>query len=163
MTVFYEYLHCSKLKLQSLLCVLTDTTSTEPGGHAVVLMRCDPDCLTFMNSWGEGFADRGFFRVKDESVLNSTKFFDIYWTTNDLKPCEIEAYRTRCIEGLRELSRKFPSIRNLHFRCSKCNEYSMVGEFLGHILEAECPKCHQTFAPTNKEIVQNLGSPINFN
>ncbi len=35
------------------------------GGHAVVLIRCSPAYLLFMNSWGQAWGDGGFFRVKD--------------------------------------------------------------------------------------------------
>jgi hypothetical protein len=57
----------------------------EPGGHAVVLVRCDAVSLTFMNSWGTKWADGGFFSISSESVLNDMKFYDVYWTLNDLK------------------------------------------------------------------------------
>ena len=62
-----------------------------------------------MNSWGQGFADGGFFRVKDQSVLNDTKFYDVYWTRNDLKPSEIEAYKKEGIKRSKELLQTFPA------------------------------------------------------
>ena len=43
-------------------------------GHAVVLIRCHPNCLVFMNSWGQKFADGGFFRVRDGTVLHDMEF-----------------------------------------------------------------------------------------
>ena len=54
-------------------CLYLDGSRTDPGGHAVMLAGCDPNCLTFMKSWGQEFADGGFFRVEDQSVLNETK------------------------------------------------------------------------------------------
>ncbi|CAF5166188.1 unnamed protein product, partial [Rotaria magnacalcarata] len=51
----------------------------EQSGHAVALMKCDPTSLTFINSWGTGFADKGFFRVRDQAALN-LQFYDVYWT-----------------------------------------------------------------------------------
>jgi len=128
----------------------------KPGGHAVVLMRCDPNCLTYMNSWGQNFADGGFFRVKDESVLNGTTFFDVYWTVNDLKPSEIKAYEREGTKRGQELLQAFPSIQDLSAKCPKCNRNSKVAEFTGHMLEANCPKCHRKFKPTNSQIIQSL-------
>ena len=134
----------------------TGGSQTELGGHAVVLIGCDPNCLTFMNSWGQGFADGGFFRVKDQSVLNDTKFYDVYWNLSDLKQSEIEAYERESAKRGKELSQTFPSVQDLSYKCPKCNQNSRVGEFSGHVLEAKCPKCHQKFKPTNKEIMQSL-------
>lgn len=122
----------------------------------MVLIGCDPNCLTFINSWGQEFADGGFFRVKDQSVLNDTKFYDVYWTLNDLKQSEIETYKREGIKRSKELLQKYSSVGDLFYQCPKCNQRSRVGEFLGHILEAECPKCHQKFKPTIKEIMQSL-------
>lgn len=121
-----------------------------------MLIRCDPKCLTFMNSWGQEFADGGFFRVKDQSALNETIFFDIYWTEDDLKPCEKEAYERKCTERAQELSRTFPSIQDLPHECPVCKKISKVGMFSGHVLEAECPECHQKFKPTYENILQSL-------
>ena len=46
----------------------TDSAS-EGGEQAVVLTRYDAESLRLMNSWGEGFADGGFFRVQKADVL----------------------------------------------------------------------------------------------
>ena len=32
--------------------------------------------INLMNSWGQKFADGGFFRVKDANVLNKAKFLN---------------------------------------------------------------------------------------
>ena len=34
----------------------------ENGSHAVVFIQCDDTCLTLLNSWGDGWGDKGFFR-----------------------------------------------------------------------------------------------------
>lgn len=122
----------------------------------MVLISCDPNCLTYMNSWGQDFADGGFFRVKEESVLNDTTFFDVYWTVNDLMPSEIEAYEREGTKRGQELLQTFPSIQDLPYKCPKCSRKSNVGEFSGHMLEAKCPKCHQKFKPTNAQMIQSL-------
>ena len=41
----------------------------DDGGHAVVLHKCDPHSLTFLNSWGKQWGDKGTFSVEDHSVL----------------------------------------------------------------------------------------------
>ena len=45
------------------------------GGHAVVLIRCGPRSLTFLNSWGTEFGEYGFFSVENADVLGVT-FYD---------------------------------------------------------------------------------------
>lgn len=121
-----------------------------------MLRLCTPNCLTFLNSWGKDFADRGYFRVEDKDVLNETQFFDIYWTENDLTDGEKEAYEREGAKKCQELSQAFPSILDLNYACPKCNKESKVGEFSGNILEAECPKCHGRFKPTNKGVLESL-------
>ncbi|KAJ4027617.1 hypothetical protein NW753_014483 [Fusarium oxysporum] len=57
------------------------------GGHAVVLTRCDPQSLTFINSWGSDWGNNGSFSVENARVLEldldnglniPTRFYDIY-------------------------------------------------------------------------------------
>ena len=131
-------------------------TQDDPGGHAVVLTGCAPNHLTFMNSWGQNWADGGFFRVEDKNVLHNMKFYDMYWTEDDLKPSECEAFKREGTERGKELLQQFPSVKELPYKCHKCNRKSKVEEFSGHVLEAQCPKCHQKFKPTNKDILQSL-------
>lgn len=131
-------------------------SDANPGGHAVVLMKCAPNCLTFMNSWGQQFADGGFFNVENQSVLNDTKFYDVYWTEKDLKRSERGAFKREGTKRAEDLLQKFPSIKGLSYECPKCYRKSKVGEFVFHTIEAECSKCHQKFKPTNKEIMENL-------
>jgi hypothetical protein len=130
----------------SILNILFGTS--EGSGHAVVLIKCDPESLWLMNSWGPGFADRGFFRVQNQSVLN-LRFFDIYWTLNDLKHSEIEAFNQTTRNATAKWLEKIPeSVQSLPYQCPKCEQSSPANTFLGHILEAQCPICHQNFKPT---------------
>ena len=52
-------------------------TKNGGAGHAVVLINYDSDRLEFLNSWGQKWADNGFFCVKDEYVLENLKFYDV--------------------------------------------------------------------------------------
>jgi Zn ribbon nucleic-acid-binding protein len=109
-----------------------------------------------MNSWGEKWADGGFFRVRDENILTNTLFYDVYWTQEELLPSEIKAFEKECIKRAKEHLHRFPSIQSILHKCPTCNERSELGQYYGHILEAECPKCHQKFKPTNEELLQSL-------
>ena len=129
----------------------------------MVLIRCDPNCLTFMNSWGTDFANKGFFKVKDQNVLNNTTFFDVYWTEDDLTESEKEAFKREGTKRAQEIQETFPSIQELFYECPICHQISMVGGFTGHILEAKCPKCHKKFKPTNKDILRCLYSQTHEN
>lgn len=117
-------------------------------GHAVVLMKIDPASLTFINSWGPAFADGGFFRVRNQAVLN-LQFYDVYWTVNDLKPSEIQAFQTKSSDVGQKLIRQLPpGIQNLQYECPQCHQRSPVNAYTIRSLEAECPKCHHCFKPT---------------
>ena len=127
-------------------------------GHAVVLVRCSPKCLTFMNSWGKEWGDGGFFRVKNDKVLNDTIFYDIYWTENDLTESEKREYEMKCLETIQQVADELPSIKQLLHECPRCHQISRVGEFSGHALEAKCPRCNQIFQPTTEAVLKSLYS-----
>ncbi|CAF1056645.1 unnamed protein product, partial [Rotaria magnacalcarata] len=76
---------------------------TNEYSHAVVLTKTNTTYLTFMNSWGMSFADNGFFKVRDQSVLNLS-FYDVYWTLEDLKDSEIRGFQSMCTEVEREIT-----------------------------------------------------------
>lgn len=56
------------------------------------MINDNDDKLEFLNSWGTSFADKGFFSIKDENVLDNLKFYDIYWYESDLTQNEIKSY-----------------------------------------------------------------------
>ena len=123
-------------------------TQLKIDGHAVVLVKCEPTVLTFMNSWGKDFADGGFFRVQNQAVLG-LQFYDVYWTVNDLKQSEITAFAIKSNQKGEDILRGLPrSIQNLPYECPKCHQSSPAIQFIGYLLEAECPRCHQRFEPT---------------
>ncbi|CAF0925126.1 unnamed protein product [Adineta steineri] len=128
---------------------------TNKDGHAVVLIKCDPESLTFMNSWGTSFADKGFFKVRNQSVLD-LKFYDVYWTLNDLKSSEIAAYQSKTREIGERIARNLPqSVQTLPYECPKCHQCSPAVEFIGHLWEATCPKCNENFKPTSLGLILN--------
>ena len=109
-----------------------------------------------MNSWGQKFANGGFFSVENEDVLRGMKFYDVYWLETELKQSEKEAYDRECSKKCGELAQTFPSIIDLPFVCPECNHESLIREFSGQALNAECPKCCQSFKPTNKQLIESL-------
>ena len=142
-----------KLMFILFLCV---ESSQIAGGHAVVLIRCHPNCLVFMNSWGQAFGDGGFFRVENEKVLHKMEFFDVYWDEDDLTSSEKVAFEKKGVDEWKEFLKKFKSIQDLPYVCPHCKEESKVDEFTGHHLEAKCPKCLQTFKPDGPGILESL-------
>ena len=126
------------------------------GGHAAVLIRCLPNCLVFMNSWGQRFGDGGFFRVQDERVLHNMEFFDIYWEEEDLTSSEKKAFERKGVDEWKKFLNKFQSIQKLSYACPHCKEESNVEEFTGHHLEAKCPKCLKIFKPDGSGILESL-------
>ena len=63
----------------------------EAGGHAVVLTHICKDYLTFLNSWGNTWADKGYFKVKSADVLGAS-FYDVFWYISDLTNEEINSF-----------------------------------------------------------------------
>ena len=109
-----------------------------------------------MNSWGDNFADGGFFRIKDAKVLHDMKFFDVYWEEKDLTQRERTAFDEEGVHKWQEFLKKYKSIQELPYKCPHCKEESRVDEFTGHHLAAQCPKCSQVFKPTGPGILESL-------
>ncbi|XP_068678903.1 uncharacterized protein [Montipora foliosa] len=133
---------------KSYLDSKTGSTS-DPGGHAVVLTSYDAESLRLMNSWGDDWADSGFFRVQNSDVLG-LEFFDVYWTLNDLSKDEKEAYKKSGAKVAGNLMKSLKGLQEAKYKCPLCPAESKVVEYSGHALNAECPKCRGTFNP-NKE------------
>ena len=128
----------------------------DPGGHAVVLIKCKPNCLIFMNSWGMKWGDGGFFRVKDAQVLPNMKFYNVFWEKHNLLPSEIEAFKQKGTDTAKEISQDLTSVYNLDYECPICKNTSKVKHYLGHLLEAQCSKCHGRFEPDHVGVLQSL-------
>ena len=119
------------------------------GGHAVVLTSYDADSLRLMNSWGDDWADQGFFRVQNSNVLG-LQFFDVFWTLDDLTKKEKKAYEQHGAEVAGKLLKSLKGIQVVKYKCPLCAVESKVVDFTGRLLKAKCPACGGTFN-ANKE------------
>ncbi len=122
-------------------------SSSELEGHAVVLTSFNSKCLTFMNSKGQEWGDKGFFRVQNSEVLQ-LKFFDVYWTLDDLTEGEKEYYRKHAPEVAAKLMKSLKGLQNAEYTCphAECNQTSLVTEFEGTLSKVRCPKCSREFS-----------------
>ena len=131
-----------------------DMTARPPNSplraHAVVSTSFDSDCLRLLNSWGENWADMGFFRVQNADVLG-LKFIDVYWTEEDLTKEEKRCYQEHGSNVVRKLMNSLTSLRQARYKCHKCNEWSPVMEFTGTLSHAKCPKCGDVFSTKNAQ------------
>jgi hypothetical protein len=135
----------------------------DDGGHAVVLSKCDPRSLTFLNSWGHDWGNGGSFSVEDHTVLEldgaseATRvcFYDVYWLEEDLTAAERQAYNVKVDEAL-ACAQQHRSILELEARCPRCCNNAPIAKFTGSIRQAVCPLCHQSFAPEPGHLVQAL-------
>lgn len=153
---FYESNKSGILERTHVLTDVPDHSTQKLEGHAVVLTRCEPNALFFMNSWGVNWADGGFFKIKDESVLRNISFYDVYWIESELKPREINAYEAKKKEAAANFLNGLPSgVKELPYECPKCHVSSRAVDFIGNLIEATCPKCNQRFTPTVVGLVLN--------
>ncbi len=120
------------------------TPGEELGGHAVVLTSFNADCLRFMNSWGMQWGDQGFFRVHNHNVLNAS-YFDVYWTLNDLKRSEKDAYERQGPIIAASLMSRYKGLQMAKYSCPLCKEESLLTEFSGRVTKVRCPKCYREF------------------
>lgn len=127
------------------------------GGHAVVFLEFGDGYLTFLNSWGNEWADNGKFRVKDSSVLNGITYYDIFWIESDLTIGEKEAWKKRKTVELTDLIwnqfRKSPETKIL---CPHCKSTSQAKSFYGNCSRCTCPLCFNSFVPTLEFLSKNL-------
>ncbi|KAF4332936.1 hypothetical protein FBEOM_13254 [Fusarium beomiforme] len=135
------------------------------GGHAVVLTRCDPESLTFINSWGRDWGNNGSFSVQDARVLEleldhgrttPLRFYDIYWLESDLTQGERAAYHCKADKDLQSQAGQHPSILSLEAACPYCTVASPLVSFTGSIRSAVCPRCHRSFTPEPGHLLQAL-------
>ncbi|XP_067024301.1 uncharacterized protein [Acropora muricata] len=124
-------------------------SKSDAGGHAVVLTSYDADSLRLMNSWGDDWADQGFFRVQNSDVLG-LKFVDVFWTLDDLSEKEKKAYEQHGAEVASKLIKSLKGIHVVKYKCPLCTVESKVVDFTGRLLKAKCPACGGTFN-ANKE------------
>jgi len=129
---------------KSHLDIATRQQGTSLRGHAVVLTSFDSECLRLMNSRGSDWADGGFFRVQNAAVLG-LKFYDIFWSEEDLLPSEKEAYSRYGADISAKLMKSLTSLQTATYKCPLCGVESKVSEFRGHLLKAQCPMCGGTF------------------
>ena len=128
-------------------------SESKPRGHAVVLTSYDADSFRLMNSWKDVWADNGFFRVqKSLSHVLGLKFFDVFWTLDDLSEKEKKAYEQHGAEVAGKLLKRLKGLQVVKYKCplKPCAVESKVVDFSGHLLKAKCPACGGTFN-ANKE------------
>ncbi|KAH8687362.1 hypothetical protein BGZ60DRAFT_501544 [Tricladium varicosporioides] len=124
------------------------------GGHAVVMTRCDPRSLTFLNS----------FSIEKPAVLElgnagewaRMRFFDVYWYEGDLKAGERRAYQEKVDKTVRTQAAQYPSLLELEVQCPHCQGNAPIADFTGSIRRAVCPLCRQTFQAEAEHLVRAL-------
>ncbi|KAI6762465.1 hypothetical protein HG530_008445 [Fusarium avenaceum] len=82
------------------------------GGHAVVLVGCSPNSLTFLNSWGSSWGNNGSFSIENHRVLGRDnepmRFYDVYWLESKLTSAEQQAYDDKVDEELHRHANNYP-------------------------------------------------------
>jgi len=121
-------------------------------GHAVVLTSYNSKCLTFMNSWGEKWGAKGFFRVQNAKVLgDQLEFIDVYWELKDLSEVEKEKYQKYGSKLAKRLIGFLEGLEFAEYTCPECEQSSLVTEFEGTLSKVRCPKCSRQFSAYDNE------------
>ncbi len=98
-----------------------------------------------MNSYGEEWADNGFFRVQNADVLgDQLEFFDIYW--DDLADKEKAKYQKYGSKLAQRLIEFLEGLEFAEYMCPLCDQTSLVTEFEGTLSKVRCPKCSREFS-----------------
>ena len=92
--------------------------------------------MKFLNSSGEKFGDKGYFKIEDENVLDHLEFMDIYWEESDLTKEEIEKYNNNYLSFINQVS-KYLSQPNIDIKkelekeiiCPKCKNNLPLNKF----------------------------------
>lgn len=143
----------------------------DDGGHAVVMTRCDPQSLSFLNSWGSQWGNNGSFSIENAHVLDlephgqgpiPVRFYDIYWLESDLTPAERAAYHRKVDNTVKMHAQQHPGLSSLEATCPHCRLPSPLASFTGSIRRAVCPKCQRSFAPEPGHLIQALYAKAGF-
>lgn len=141
------------------------------GGHAVVMTRCDPQSLSFLNSWGSQWGNNGSFSIENAHVLElephdqdtvPVRFYDIYWFESDLTPAERAAYHRRVDNTVQRHAQQHSSVFSLEAMCPHCRFASPLASFTGSIRRAVCPRCQRSFATEPGHLIQALYAKAGF-
>ncbi|VUC21636.1 unnamed protein product [Clonostachys rosea] len=163
-TVFGEHFDNAENRKRTLTSASMAEYRSAPasGGHAVVLTRCEPNSLTFLNSWGKEWGDEGSFGIEDHKVLEldaegaQMSFYDVFWVEDDLSDAEKEAFDAKVNKRLREEAMNHPGLLELEARCPNCHQNSLIVDFKGSIRESVCPRCSEAFKPESFHLLQAL-------
>ena len=134
----------------------------EEGGHAVVLTEIEENCLKFLNSWGDSFGDKGYFRIENENVINF-KYMDIFWYESDLTQEERDNYNNNYLSFIKQASNYLsdPNINikeelKKNVKCPKCQKESSLKNFELILQQKE----EDTILHQKKEDTKNIGAEL---
>jgi len=83
--------------------------------------------------------------VQNANVLPGLKFFDVFWTSDDLSPEEKRVKKQHGPKIAAKLMRSLKGIQAAKYKCPLCTVESKVVDYSGHLLGANCPSCRGTF------------------
>ena len=146
-------------------CNQSLNSSSQPGGHSVLLIEITPSYVRFLNSWGPTWADEGTFKAKDGDILTecntnkSPTYYDILFSENYLSEDE-KQYYYKNIEFIHKVLSNFEEIsfeqiknrinilNNYRFNCRKCNINQTLDKFKiflnNGLYQTSCLSCRST-------------------
>ena len=81
-----------------------------------------------MNSWRDDWADHVFFRVQKSDVLG-LKFFNVFWTLENLSEKEKKSYEQHGAKVAGKLLKSLKGLQMVKYKCPSCAVESKVVDF----------------------------------
>ena len=79
---------------------LPDRDGSEVSGHAAILIGFAEGAWKVKNSWGDDFADGGYFRISKQLLEKArANFIDVFFYEEELRPADKKAYIEYCRES----------------------------------------------------------------
>lgn len=91
------------------------------------------------------------------------KFYDVYWTLNDLSYDEKKYYKenheiviSNTLSFIMGSKQKIDELMNKNIICNKCNNYSKAINYKGNFLLVKCPLCNSIYENNNIDLKKCL-------
>ena len=139
----------------------TEKELNEIAGHAVVLVGSTNKYLRFLNSWGIGSGEFGFFKIDTSSTLKKMDFLKIYYDHDDLTQLQKdkhEKFKRSLTKTYFNNYENYEKLLKIETQCPHCREKSEIAKLYseGSLDSVRCPECKEIFEVKDEKLMQKL-------